>query len=567
MPRVQSTTETTNPANADQPRSTTSSPTTTPADGNNAADTDVVDTDAADQPQDPENPSNVSPADPSESAEPAETADSITSNPPAASSNASPADAAPSVSSPSTTEAVSGEAGERDCTPRPLKDFRALGNAAAPLSLQISMAIFDCADEVALASQDDSAAIATLSAAEVRGPLLLADYWRSSPVLNELRRLAPSKVVTAGVHQQIIDEHLSGFEVEVLPVDPQATPAAPEAAAERVWLVDEQGPVLALAALARQVGATVVPAGDDLRALSKASKAVLAEASEVETMIDFGDDLDWQLSVIKKGLELPGGGQLLFDPQNPRRIVAIYGHPSTSGLGVLGEQSAEEGVERLKTIAAGYDADGSTVLPAFEIISTIASASAGADGDYSSTTDPEVIRPWVETAAANDIYVVLDLQPGRSSFVQQVQKYEEFLKLPHVGLALDPEWRLKPHQVHLRQVGSVRAEEVNQVIDWLAELVRKESLPQKLLIVHQFRHSMITNRELIKTPAELAVMIHMDGQGSLGAKYNTWRTLTSRPDAEQFYWGWKNFYDEDSPVATPDQVLELEPNVFFVSFQ
>ncbi len=562
MPRVQSTTETTNPANADQPRSTTSSPTTTPA-----ADTDVVDTNVAVQPQDPENPSNVSPDDPSASAEPDATADSITSNPPAASSNVSPSDAAPSVSSPSTTEAVSGEAGERDCTPRPLKDFRALGNAAAPLSLQISMAIFDCADEVALASQDDSAAIATLSAAEVRGPLLLADYWRSSPVLNELRRLAPSKVVTAGVHQQIIDEHLSGFEVEVLPVDPQATPAAPEAAAERVWLVDEQGPVLALAALARQVGATVVPAGDDLRALSKASKAVLAEASEVETMIDFGDDLDWQLSVIKKGLELPGGGQLLFDPQNPRRIVAIYGHPSTSGLGVLGEQSAEEGVERLKTIAAGYDADGSTVLPAFEIISTIASASAGADGDYSSTTDPEVIRPWVETAAANDIYVVLDLQPGRSSFVQQVQKYEEFLKLPHVGLALDPEWRLKPHQVHLRQVGSVRAEEVNQVIDWLAELVRKESLPQKLLIVHQFRHSMITNRELIKTPAELAVMIHMDGQGSLGAKYNTWRTLTSRPDAEQFYWGWKNFYDEDSPVATPDQVLELEPNVFFVSFQ
>ena len=78
---------------------------------------------------------------------------------------------------------------------------------------------------------------------------------------------------------------------------------------------------------------------------------------------------------------------------------------------------------------------------------------------------------------------------------------------------------------------------------------------------------MITNRELIETPPELAVLIHMDGQGPLGAKYNTWNTLTGEADADRFYWGWKNFYDEDSPVATPEQVLELSPNIVFVSFQ
>jgi len=560
VPRVQSTTETTSPTNADQSISTTSSQTTTTAAGNDAADTDV-----AVQPQKPENPGNVIPANPS--AEPDTTTDSATSNPPAASSNASPSGAAPSVSTPSTTKPESADAVERDCTPRPLKDFRALGTNAASLSIQLSMAMFDCADEVAFAPQGDSAAIATLSAARVKGPLMLAEYWRDSPVLKELQRLAPNRVVTAGVHPQIIDEHLSEFEVEVLPVDLQATPAAPDPAAELVWLVDEQGPVAALAALAAQVEATVVPTGDDLRALSKESKAVLAAASDVESLTNFGDDLDWQLAVVKKGLELPGGGQLLFDPDQPRRIVAMYGHPVTAGLGVLGEQSPEEGIERLKSISADYDADGATVLPAFEIIATVASASAGADGDYSATTNPDVIRPWVETAAANDAYVVMDLQPGRSSFVQQLEKYEEFLKLPHVGLALDPEWRLAPNQLHLRQIGRVHADEINQVIDWLAELVRRESLPQKLLIIHQFRHSMITEREHVQTPAELAVMIHMDGQGSLGAKYNTWRSLTTRPDAEQFYWGWKNFYDEDSPVATAEQVLALEPKVWFVSFQ
>ena len=268
--------------------------------------------------------------------------------------------------------------------------------------------------------------------------------------------------------------------------------------------------------------------------------------------------------------ELPGGGLPLFEPGDgrpARRLVAAYGHPSSGALGVLGEQGPEEAVERLRSIAEGYGADGSAVLPTFEIIATVASASASPDGDYSRFTDREAIRPWIEVATANGVYVVLDLQPGRSDFLSQAKYYEEFLRLPHVGLALDPEWRLKPNQVHLRQIGTVDAAEVNQVVDWLAGIVREEALPQKLLIVHQFRLSMITNREQIETPPELAVLIHMDGQGSLGAKYNTWNTLTGQADADRFYWGWKNFYDEDRPMAAPEQVLELSPRIVFVSFQ
>ena len=40
------------------------------------------------------------------------------------------------------------------------------------------------------------------------------------------------------------------------------------------------------------------------------------------------------------------------------------------------------------------------------------------------------------------MYVVLDLQPGRTDFLTQAKRYEPLLALPHVGLALDPEWRL-----------------------------------------------------------------------------------------------------------------------------
>ena len=98
----------------------------------------------------------------------------------------------------------------------------------------------------------------------------------------------------------------------------------------------------------------------------------------------------------------------------------------------------------------------------------------------------------------------------------------------------------------MRQVGTVDAAEINRVSEWLAGLVREEALPQKLLIVHQFHFSMITNRHRIETPPELAVLIHMDGHGTQGHKQDTWDALTAAPDADGFYWGWKNFYDEDS---------------------
>ena len=349
-------------------------------------------------------------------------------------------------------------------------------------------------------------------------------------------------------------------------VAPPPTPS-PTAVPERVWLVANDEQASTLAANGHQVGNSVIVATDDLRALSPQAIKTILDASEIVVDPSLGDDARWQLEAIFGGHRIPGGGLLMFDGGIDRRMVAIYGHPSTSSLGVLGEQGPEEGAERLRTIAEGYGADGSVILPTFEIIATVASASAGSDGDYSAMTARDTIRPWIETAAANGMYVVLDLQSGRSDFLSQAKVYEEFLRLPHVGLALDPEWRLKPHEVHLQQIGTVDAAEINQVVEWLAELVREHALPQKLLIVHQFRYSMITNRGAIDTPPELAVLIHMDGQGSLGAKYSTWNALTTMDDADQFHWGWKNFYDEDHPMATPEQVLELTPNSVFVSFQ
>ena len=454
----------------------------------------------------------------------------------------------------------------RDCTPSVPPDFRMPDRDPVTAAVELSRATYPCASQVGLAPAADGQAAATLAAAGIDGPLLLVGEWFTSYVMAELERLAPDTVLVAGLGEEM-EQTLFEYDVRFLDVDPEAVLVTSRPASEQVWLVATDAPMGPLAVTAAHVGAALVVAEPDLRALPPGARKLISQSEELRLMSEFDQEAAWQLDVVLRGDEIPGGGLLMFDESFPRRLIAIYGHPVTSVLGVLGEQGPEEGVGRLADIASGYEADGALILPTFEIIATVASAGAGRDGDYSAETKRDVIRPWIETAAENDVYVVLDLQPGRTDFLTQAKYYEEFLRLPHVGLALDPEWRLKPNQVHLRQIGTVDAAEINRVVAWLAGIVREEALPQKLLIVHQFRFSMITNRELIETPPELAVVIQMDGQGSLGAKYNTWNTLTRGTEERGFRWGWKNFYDEDSPTATPAQVLELTPVPVFVSYQ
>lgn len=303
--------------------------------------------------------------------------------------------------------------------------------------------------------------------------------------------------------------------------------------------------------------------GDAVSALSKAEPtAVIALGAGYAAQ----SGLDWKLATAATGAQLPGGGQLLF-PQ--RTFVALYGFTEGPGLGVLGEQDAAASVVRAIETASWYeDLVDTTVVPMFEIIATVASAVPGPDGNYSTEASIEQLQPWVDAAGAAGIHVVLDLQPGRTDFLTQAQAYEPLLRLPHVGLALDPEWRLLPNEVHLTQIGSVQIEEVNAVVAWLADLTRANSLPQKLLVLHQFQLRMIQNRELLDTTREeLAIVLHVDGQGSQPAKQETWATLHESPPPN-VYWGWKNFVDEDLPMLTPEETIaQALPTPELITYQ
>jgi hypothetical protein len=325
-------------------------------------------------------------------------------------------------------------------------------------------------------------------------------------------------------------------------------------------------------ATARAAGAQVLVTGGatDPRASPDVVEALAADPDAVVALgagFAAEDGLDWKVAAARTGVQLPGGGQTLFPG---RLLVALYGSPGSGALGVLGEQDADASIQRARDHATPYeDLVDTPVVPAFEIIATVASSVAGPDGNYSTELDIETLRPWVEAAGDAGLYVILDLQPGRTDFVTQAEAYRPLLELPHVGLALDPEWRLGPGEVHLTQIGSVPVDEVNAAITWLADLTRELALPQKLLVVHQFQLRMVSDRQRLDLSRdEVAVMIHADGQGAQGDKQATWNALHQDLPPGPLHWGWKNFYDEDAPMLTPEQTIaSVSPVPDLVTYQ
>ena len=377
--------------------------------------------------------------------------------------------------------------------------------------------------------------------------------------------VAPSPVPDDLGDREVVDVAAGAApEVEGLPLTPPSG---------RVVALSREGrdAPAAVEATLSAVGATgLVTDAADVRLAGDARTSLRESPETVVFGVTRGlgpvKNFEQRVRTVRVAPELPGGGFLPF-PQ--RRMVALYGHPETAGLGMLGEQPAEQAVTRVSQLTEEYAALGDDeFVPAFELIATVASAGPGDDGQYSRRTDIDVLEPWVDAAGDAGVYVVLDLQPGRTDFLTQAQAYEALLLRPYVGLALDPEWRLRPDEVHLRQIGSVDIDEVNEVGAWLAALVRDNDLPPKVLTLHQFNLSMIRGRERLDTGIdEIQWLLHADGQGSQRDKQTTWAAL--RVDLPDGVWlGWKNFEDEDSPMLTPAQTLaQVQPTPYFISYQ
>jgi hypothetical protein len=273
------------------------------------------------------------------------------------------------------------------------------------------------------------------------------------------------------------------------------------------------------------------------------------------------------LEVKAGGFSLPRAGSPVYGRIFPHhRVVAYYGNSSTRLLGVLGETGPEAAVGRVLAAAVPFATPERPVIGAFELIASVAQASAGSDGDYSAPTALADLQPWIDAARASGLLVILDIQPGRSSFVDEVKRYEPLLRQPGVGLALDPEWRMGPTQVPAQVIGSVDAAEVNEVSAWLSDIVLEEGLPEKLFLLHQFTFGMITNRDQLLARPGLVNVIHVDGIGSQSLKLQTYGYLHTDPPP--WYNGLKLFIDEDTNMFTPAEVFaRVDPIPDLITYQ
>jgi hypothetical protein len=252
--------------------------------------------------------------------------------------------------------------------------------------------------------------------------------------------------------------------------------------------------------------------------------------------------------------ELPRGGRDLLPAH---RLVAYYGAPQDDALGALGIGSLDQAARRLEDQAEPYVSERRPVLPTFELLATIADAEPGEDGLYRTRQDESVIRRYLAAAREADALLLLDIQPGQADFMTEVRALEEFLAEPDVGLALDPEWHMGPGEVPGQAIGSVDAATVNRVARYLADLVEREDLPEKLLLVHQFTEDMIANRDALEAPSGVALTLNVDGFGTAADKQAKYRDLVERrPD---HHIGFKLFYEEDTGLMSPDDVLDLRP--------
>lgn len=252
--------------------------------------------------------------------------------------------------------------------------------------------------------------------------------------------------------------------------------------------------------------------------------------------------------------QLPRGGRRIFPDF---RVVAFYGSPQSAQLGTLGIGTPSQAARRLRRMARRYLRKTRPVLPAFELISTIAAAAPGDDGLHRIHLSDEVIDRYLRAARKARALLVLDIQPGRGDFLSEALRLERWLREPDVGIALDPEWHIGPDQLPGQVIGSVTADEVNEVSAYVSRFVEEHDLPEKLFVVHQFTSGMIENKERVVRRRGLAVTMNVDGFGDRPNKVSKYEEFTS--ELTRFNDGFKLFFEEDTNLMTPRQVLTLGP--------
>ena len=254
------------------------------------------------------------------------------------------------------------------------------------------------------------------------------------------------------------------------------------------------------------------------------------------------------------------------------RIVAYYGNFYSKQMGVLGEYPEEIVLEKLRQEAAVWEAADPTtpVIPAIEYIDVTAQAAGGKDGKYRLRMPDTQVDKAIEMAKKVDGIVILDIQVGLSTVQDELPLLDKYWALPQVHLALDPEFAMHDGARPGTVIGTLDARDINWAAEYLANAVRQNNLPPKILVVHRFTEEMVTGYKRITPLPEVQLVIQMDGWGFAAKKINTYNQVIY-PEPVQFT-GLKLFYKNDlkqepSRLLTPKEILQLTPSPIFIQYQ
>lgn len=120
-------------------------------------------------------------------------------------------------------------------------------------------------------------------------------------------------------------------------------------------------------------------------------------------------------------------------------LITWYGNPRTSRMGVLGQQSGAARAAALRRQAEAYEPlTTKRVIMAYHLVATVAQCTAGGDGLWRRRETREIIADLLDEARGNGFRLILDIQPGRSTVVEEMRVLEPFLDEPDVDLASAP---------------------------------------------------------------------------------------------------------------------------------
>lgn len=254
------------------------------------------------------------------------------------------------------------------------------------------------------------------------------------------------------------------------------------------------------------------------------------------------------------------------------RIIAFYGNLYSKRMGILGEIPKDSMLKKLQGEVAKWQAADPEMhtIPALHYVAITAQGAPGKDGKHRLRMPFHQIDTIVKWATEIDALAFVDIQVGHSTVKAEVPTLEPYLKMPNVHLGIDPEFSMKNGERPGSKIGTFTAEDINDAIDFLADVVRKNSIPPKVLIVHRFTQGMVTGFERIKNIPEVQVVMDMDGFGDKILKRSTYLRYIYKEPVQ--FTGFKLFYKNDtkpntSGMYTPEELVKFVPKPIYIQYQ